>query len=423
MRIGLVTKGSRGDIQPFIALAIGLKNNGHQVTIVTFKNFENLVTDYNIEFCPLSMDIEKEAYTEDVLEVLRKGNMMKFAKLIGKNSEKYNEKIIFEIDKASDSFDFIIASGLAFPNILPITLKKNIKYGILNFSMPYSITKEFPAIGFGFQNIPFINKISYSIFTYIAVKLFIQKDVNLTAKLLNLPNWKTSELMTELLRKNRLIIHPMSNQLLKQPKDWPSNSFVTGFLEIPTTERNRNINEQIPEALKAWIEDGEKPIYIGFGSIPIPGTNLLKTIIDELLTQTNHRIVFCNGWTKPFIDTKHKNLFVIENINHEWLFPKCKMAIIHGGIGTIGSSLKSGIPMVIVSIVADQPFNGKLIEKNKTGVHIPFKKLTFEKLLGGITKVDSNEFKQNTKSIEEKMHLENGVNESLIIIENYVKQN
>jgi len=79
--------------------------------------------------------------------------------------------------------------------------------------------------------------------------------------------------------------------------------------------------------------------------------------------------------------------------------------------------------MVIVSIVADQPFNGKLIEKNKTGVHIPFKKLTFEKLLGGITKVDSNEFKQNTKSIEEKMHLENGVNESLIIIENYVKQN
>ncbi len=423
MRIGLVTKGSRGDIQPFIALAIGLKNNGHQVTIVTFKNFQKLVSDYNIEFCSLSMDIEKEAYTEDVLEVLRKGNMIKFAQLIGKNSEKYNEKIIFEIDKASDSFDFIIASGLAFPNILPITVKKNIKYGILNFSMPYSITKEFPAMGFGFQNVPFINKISYSIFTYIAVKLFIQKEANQTAKLLNLPSWETSELMTELLRKNSLIIHPMSNQLLKQPKDWTSNSIVTGFLEIPTTERNRNINEQIPEALKVWIEDGEKPIYIGFGSIPIPDTNLLKTIVDELLTQTNHRIVFCNGWTKQFIDTNHKKIFVVENINHEWLFPKCKMTIIHGGIGTIGSSLKAGTPMVIVSIVADQPFNGKLIEENKTGVHIPFKKLTFEKLLKGITKVDSTEFKQNAKSIGEKMYLENGVNESLIIIENYLNKN
>lgn len=369
------------------------------------------------------MDIEKEAYTEDVLEVLRKGNMIKFARLIGKNSEKYNEKIILEIDKASENFDFIIGSGLAFPNILPITVKKNIKYGILNFSMPCSITKEFPAMGFGFQNIPFINKMSYSIFTYLAVKLFIQKDVNLTAKLLYLPKWKTSELITELLRMNRLIIHPMSNQLLKQPKDWPSNSFVTGFLEIPTTERNRNINEQIPEALKAWIENGEKPIYIGFGSIPIPDTNLLNSIIKELLNQTNYRIVFCNGWTKPFIDTNHKNLFIVENINHEWLFPKCKMAIIHGGIGTIGSSLKAGIPMVIVSIVADQPFNGKLIEKNRTGVHIPFKKLTFEKLLGSITKIDSTEFKRNAKSIGEKMYLENGVNESLIIIENYLKQN
>ena len=60
---------------------------------------------------------------------------------------------------------------------------------------------------------------------------------------------------------------------------------------------------------------------------------------------------------------KHKNLFVIENINHEWLFPRCKMVIIHGGIGTIGSALKAQISMIIVSIVADQPFNGKLIEK------------------------------------------------------------
>jgi UDP:flavonoid glycosyltransferase YjiC (YdhE family) len=423
MRIGLVTKGSRGDIQPFIALAIGLKKNGHQVTIVTFKNFQKLITDYNIEFCPLSMDIEKEAYTEDVLEVLRKGNMIKFARLIGRNSEKHNEKIILEIDKASDNFDFIIASGLAFPNILPIAVKKNIKYGILNFSMPYSITKEFPAMGFGFQNISFINKISYSIFTFVAIKLFIQKEANQTAKLLNLPNWKTSELMTELLRKNRLIIHPMSHQLLLKPKDWASNSFVTGFLEIPATERNKNINEQIPEALKDWIENGEKPIYIGFGSIPIPDTNLLNAIVNQLLNQTNHRIVFCNGWTKPFIHTKHKNLFVIESISHEWLLPKCKMAIFHGGIGSIGSALKAQIPMIIVSIVADQPFNGKLIEKNKTGIHIPFQKLTYGKLLEGISKITLNDFKENAKSIGEKMHLENGVNESLNIIENYLKQN
>jgi sterol 3beta-glucosyltransferase len=423
MRIGLVTKGSRGDIQPFIALAIGLKNNGHQVTIVTFKNFQKHVSDYGIEFFPLSMDIEKEAYTDDVLEVLRKGNMIKFARLIGKNSEKYNEKIILEIDSVSDNFDFIIASGLAFPNILPITVKKNIKYGILNFSMPYSITKEFPAMGFGFQNISFINKITYFVFTYIAIKLFIQKEANQTAKLLNLPSWKTSELMTELLKKNRLIIHPMSHQLLTQPKDWASNSFVTGFLEIPTVERNNNINEKIPEELKEWIKDGEKPIYIGFGSIPIPDTNLLNEIINELLRDTNHRIIFCNGWTKPFIYTKHENLFVIENINHEWLFPKCKLAIIHGGIGTIGSALKAQIPMIIVSIVADQPFNGKLIEKNKTGVHIPFKELNFNKLFKGIIKVTSNDFKENVKSIAEKMHLENGVNESLAIIENYLKQN
>jgi UDP:flavonoid glycosyltransferase YjiC (YdhE family) len=214
----------------------------------------------------------------------------------------------------------------------------------------------------------------------------------------------------------------MSKQLLKQPKDWASNSFVTGFLEIPKIERNNNSNEQIPETLKVWMDNGEKPIYIGFGSIPIPDTALINSIIIKLLEETNHRIVFCYGWTKPFIQIKHKNLFVAENINHEWLLPKCKMAIIHGGIGTVGSVLKAQIPLIIASIVVDQPFNGQLIEKNKTGIHIPFRKLTFEKLQKAIDKINSNNFKDNAKSIGEKMGLENGVTESICIIENYLKK-
>lgn len=420
MRIGLITKGSRGDIQPFISLAIGLKDRGHSVSIVTFKNFRNLVTDYNIDFIPLDMDMENEIYTEEIMEVLRNGNMLKFAQLVGRHSAKHNEKTILEINKAADNFDFIVSSGLAFPTILPISKKNNIGYAILNFSMPYSLTREFPAMGFGFQNIPFLNRLSYYIFNYFAIKLVIQKEANQTASLLNLPKWNTSQLRAVLMKSNQLIIHPMSKHLLPPPSDWPSNSVVTGFLELPADLRNSNPNEQVPLELETWLDRGEAPIYIGFGSIPVPDIELLKSIIQQLLTQTNHRIIYCLGWTKPFLDVEHDNLFIIDKINHDWLFPRCQMAIIHGGIGTIGTALKAQLPLIIASIVVDQPFNGQLIEKLNIGIHIPFRKLSFGKLKSAIDRIFIGNYRINTKLIGEKMRLENGLEESVEIIENYI---
>ncbi len=420
MRIGLVTKGSRGDIQPFIALALGLKTRGHSVSIVTFKNFRDLVSDYGIDFIPLDMDMENEIYTEEIMEVLRNGNMLKFAQLVGRHSAKHNEKTILEVNKAADDFDFIVSSGLAFPTILPITKKNNIGYAILNFSMPYSLTREFPAMGFGFQNIPFLNRLSYYVFNYFAIKLVIQKEANQTASLLNLPKWTTSQLRKVLMRSNQLIIHPMSKHLLPPPADWPTNSVVTGFLALPADLRNSNPNELISKDLEAWLERGEAPIYIGFGSIPVPDTALLKSIIQQLLLQTNHRIIYCLGWTKPFLDIEHDNLFIIDKINHDWLFPRCKLAIIHGGIGTIGAALKAQLPLIIASIVVDQPFNGQMIEKLNVGIHFPFRKLSFDKLISAIDRILDGNYRINAKLIGEKMRLENGVGESVEIIENYI---
>jgi sterol 3beta-glucosyltransferase len=222
------------------------------------------------------------------------------------------------------------------------------------------------------------------------------------------------------MKSNQLIIHPMSKHLLPPPSDWPSNSVVTGFLELPARVRNSNPNEQVPLELETWLDRGEAPIYIGFGSIPVPNTPILKSIIQQLLTQTNHRIIYCLGWTKPFLDIEHDNLFVIDKLNHDWLFPRCKMAIIHGGIGTIGAALKAQLPLIIASIVVDQPFNGQMIEKLNVGIHIPFRKLSFDKLISAIDRILDGNYRINAKLIGEKMRLENGVEESVEIIENYI---
>lgn len=418
----MVTKGSRGDIQPFIALAIGLKKRGHQVTIVTFKNFQKQISDYQIDFIPLDLNMEEEVYDEEVMEVTRTGNLLKFGLLLRKHSDKYLEKTIYDIDRASENFDFIVSSGLAFPNILPIAVKRNIKYAILNFSMPYSITREFPSIGFEFQNIPLFNKWSYTIFAYASCLLFLLREVNHSARLLKLPLWSLTKLRTEFQLKNRLIIHPMSQALLPEPNDWPSNSVVTGFLNLPSEERSQISNEKIPHDLQEWLDNGEKPIYIGFGSIPVPDTGLINSIITRLLNETQHRIIYCRGWSRSFLNLADKNLYVLESANHEWLMPRCKLAVIHGGIGTVGAVLHGQIPMIIASILADQPNNGKLITKKKLGVHIPFRKLNYDKLIKAIELVSTEEYKQNAQVKGAKIKLENGVEESVQFIELYMNQ-
>lgn len=177
--------------------------------------------------------------------------------------------------------------------------------------------------------------------------------------------------------------------------------------------------EKVPAELEQWLGQGEKPIYIGFGSIPIPDPEKMMSIITDILNTSSNRIIFCVGWSVILNLPKHPNLFIVSSINHEWLLPQCKVGVIHGGIGTTASVIKSKIPVVVVSILADQPYNGKMIEKNKVGIHIPFQKITTKRLLEGIERVQSKEYIQNSVNLGNKVNTEDGLNDCLGLLEDY----
>ena len=224
--------------------------------------------------------------------------------------------------------------------------------------------------------------------------------------------------MTHLLRSDVLTLYPVSKYLFATPKDWSPYTRITGFLSIPEQYHS----EELPEGLVDWLGEGEKPIYIGFGSIPVPDPPRLISIMEEILQNTTHRIVFCSGWSViPGIPT-HKNLFVVAEINHDWLFPHCKAGVIHGGIGTTAALIRSKIPSVIVSVLADQPYHGRLIEKNRIGVHIPFPKLTTRRLLAGICKTQTREYLQNARELGDKINSEEGLEECLEWVDQYFLQ-
>jgi sterol 3beta-glucosyltransferase len=112
-------------------------------------------------------------------------------------------------------------------------------------------------------------------------------------------------------------------------------------------------------------------------------------------------------------------LYIVKSIDHELLLPHCKAAVIHGGVGTVAAGLKAKIPLVIVSIIADQPWWGKVIERKKLGVHIPFKKLAIQKLLAAVEKSQSPEIIQNSLEMGERINREDGLNRTIDKLEKY----
>jgi UDP:flavonoid glycosyltransferase YjiC (YdhE family) len=214
-----------------------------------------------------------------------------------------------------------------------------------------------------------------------------------------------------------LTCYAVSPVLLKRPSDWETHIKVTGFLILPN--RSNDGSKDVPGEWIKWLDRGEKPVYIGFGSMPIPDPARFTGILRELLRRTSHRFIFCNGWPDLEGLPVDSRLLVVSSIPHEWLFPQCQAAIIHGGVGTLAAALRAGIPTIIVSIFGDQHWWGKLIQKRKLGCHIPFKRLSTKKLVAAIQNVFAPEIARNLADLSSKLNGEDGLQNAIDNLEEY----
>ena len=410
MKYAIITYGSRGDVQPYIALSLGLMDRGHTVTLLAPENFKDFVIGYGVPFYPLSGNVEELLYSPEGLRVLKTGSTVSLLRYLQKGGRELQPLVNRDMISGSTNADILIASVLTAVWVRTIAEKLNKKWGIVQLSLPTTPTKEFPFAGLAFFNFPFYNIFSYWLINTIYWQLN-KKGMNEFRKSLGLPKG-----VRDSSSYNVLNLYLFSPQLVNKLKDWNSNSDIVGYLTLPAS---KNGAYQIDEGLTEWLQNGEAPIYIGFGSIPIPDPNLFCKIVNEIISQTQYRIIFCKGWSNISDLVPHPNLFVVKSVNHQWLFPQCKAAVIHGGAGTTAAALKAKISLIVVSVFADQPWWGKIIEDKELGVHIPFKKLTLQKLMKAIGVVQQSQVLKNIAEIGERIDCEDPLNKALDTIENY----
>jgi UDP:flavonoid glycosyltransferase YjiC (YdhE family) len=413
MHYGIFTYGTRGDVQPYIALALGLMEKGHEVTLAAPADFKAFVEEYGVSFHPLYGSMQELLYSPEGIQLLKAGSSISLLRFLSKAVHAIRLPLQNSFLEGAKKVDVCIVNNLSSLRFAVVAEKLQKKWAIVQLNPPVVPTKEFPALDLDFFNFPAFNLFTYRLIHAIQWKIN-KKDAEEFWDLLGLPTLE-KPLPKWIAEKNILTLHTFSPELISRPKDWAPHIKVTGFLSMPKAQSKTTHSEELAE----WLKKGRKPIYIGFGSIPVPDAALFSSILKETLAHSSERIVFCTGWSKLPDLPVHPHLFVVDKASHEWLLPQCQLAIVHGGIGTIAASLKAHIPVIVLSIFADQPWWGKILEKKKIGIHLPFKKLTKVKLWKAIEKAQSPLLQKNAQEMGNKINQEKGLEETIVEMEKY----
>jgi len=417
LNIGIFTYGTRGDVQPYMALALGLMEHGHQVTVAAPENFAAFVEGFGIDFHPLYGNAEEGMNSPLGQSVLKSENTIKLMKYFFKVLHSIKVPLRKSYLDGFEKVDFIIANLATLQITSAIAEKQSKKIAFTYFMPPVVPTAEFPLADFDFLNFPWYNKLTYQL-AYAYYWKFIKEETVEFREELGLPVLKES-LIRHIGKQKILDLYCLSPALIPQPKDWDENHKITGFLTIPKHYRENHPPDEISSDLNNWLIAGEKPIYVGFGSNGIGNTEKFTSILNDILAKTNERILFCTGWGLFDNLPVHENLFVTKYVNHEAILLKCKAGIFHGGAGTLATMLRNNLPVIIISFYTDQPTWGKIIERMNLGVHIPVKKLNSAKLLPALAYVQTDEVKRNVAKIGQQIKNENGLETAVREIESY----
>jgi len=277
-------------------------------------------------------------------------------------------------------------------------------------------TAESAAIGFPNLNLGrWYNKLSYTILhkgyhQYDDIINEFRQDVLGLGKY---PKSTTPIQMAD--RKPIPVLHGYSELVWPRPQDWPDTAYVTGYWFLDQDESWRP-----PAELNAFLEAGEAPVYVGFGSMAGRNPQRMANIVVDALQKASVRGIIATGWGGLDISNLPETIFKIDKVPHAWLFPRVLAVVHHGGAGTTAAGLRAGRPTVVCPFLIDQPYWGKRVSALGVGSKpIPQKKLTAEKLAEAIREVTTSRIiRQNAETLGNKIRGEDGITNAITIIEN-----
>jgi sterol 3beta-glucosyltransferase len=420
MRIAIIAMGSRGDVQPYISLGKGLKAAGHSVRLLTHENFEQLVTSYGLEFWPARGNVQEVMESPKLRELLEKGNFLAITAYTSKIAQKAAIDWAEDGLAACQGMDLLVAGVGGMSVALALAEKLNLPF-LQAYIFPFTPTKAFPAIllpPFVAKFGGLVNRLSHHLFRQVMWQGARKGDQMARKQVLGLPPAPFLGLYNSAHMQRFPVLYGFSPSVLAKPADW-KNTCITGYWFLDEAD-----GWTPPAALLDFLDRGNPPIYIGFGSMGSRNPEQTADLVLEAIAMTGQRAILQSGWGGLSKNNLPENVFIVDSISHSWLFPRVAAVVHHGGAGTTAAGLRAGVPTIIIPFFGDQPFWGRRIAELGVGTApIPRKQLTAKKLATGIHQVVNDQaMRQNAADLGAKIRSEDGIANVVDIIQKIEKR-
>jgi UDP:flavonoid glycosyltransferase YjiC (YdhE family) len=408
--IVIFTIGTQGDVRPCVALGQGLKRSGYPVRIATSRNFTELVRNAGLEFCPLTADFQ--AMLEANNSIGDHGlNLREIARIFREQYTNWAAHWVQEGLAASEGAGLLIGVSNSILLAKALSEARGIPFAIARLQ-PVTLSRILPPIMFGCarKQVPGAVSLGAHCLMFKLLWNVMRPAINgIVRPQLGLkPHPWYGPYFREL--QAAKTINGFSEHVLPRPADWTEFSQVTGywFLDPPPWSPSRELQD--------FLNAGQKPVYIGFGSMVAGSAAAFTETVLEGVKRSGRRAVLATGWGALNGEDGlwSEQIFFLRQAPHERLFPLMAGAVHHGGAGTTATSVRAGIPSVIVPFFGDQPFWAHCLHKR--GVAPPAlerKTLTPAVLAASLKAIEASPAQEKAAALGRAVRAEDGVGEAL----------
>ncbi|GGG12852.1 hypothetical protein GCM10007304_28560 [Rhodococcoides trifolii] len=418
MKLVLSFNGSRGDVQPGLALAATLMGRGHDVVMAVPPNLVEFVTGAGVEAHPCGGSTDDVLGSGLVSTDLKSSNPARRVRAISELTLRGGRSAQETLLDLTTDADVIVGSSVGQERALNVAEKRAIPYVPVHYC-PVRKNGIVSILPFASGLAPWLTRASWTVLEQVLWRATRRTEDELRADLGLSPAASTTA--TRIARRGVPEIQAYDGALFPGlAREWGPQRPLVGFLDLAPRTRRLLHGESTHDDLDRWLDAGPPPIYVGFGSMTVPDPERTSAALVTAAAATGRRLLVASGWSK-FMDrspTGSDTLYVTPSVDHSRVLPRCAAAVHHGGAGSTAAGLRAGIPTLVCWFGADQPMWGRQITRAGVGAALPVRTVTEETLTAAFVDILRDERASAARALGRRLtSAENAATAAVDVIE------
>lgn len=421
MRFAFLTAGTRGDTQPYVALASEMVRRGHQAVVTAGEDLAGFIQKAGVDAIPYKGLRVREMFDSPQGKAfLARGQLTRFLSWLSSEQARHERAVLEGLLLATERAEVLVSHPLLETAARALGQWRGVP--LLRTQLAPAIpTRAFPSPLLNLGRVPFgwLRLASHRLVMALVWRAQRPSHVAACRMMGVTPASRNPHLLLE--EERVPCAHLVSPTLVSRPSDWAPHHEITGHCGLPPALREGIGEGPLEPELERWLQSGSPPVYFGFGSLPILDPPVFLRTVREVLVDLGLRGLIVAGWTSMTEFAGDERLFFAQALNHDEVLPRCQIVVHHGGLGTTTAALMAGVPALVSSVALDQLFWGARVQELGAGEWLPFQRLTPARLRKALERLLSGPVRARAAELGARMREERGLQSTADFLEKHVR--